>query len=699
MNSILQAALNFHDAGVCVIQARTDGTKAPAGNWKQYQVERPSREQIVEWFQDGHAGIGIVTGQISGNLEMAEFEGRAMSIGLLDEAREIAVNSQMGELWNVIANGYIEMTPSGGIHILWRIADELVPGNSKFARRPGEGDTVDVLIESRGEGGFVVVAPSGGTTHPSGKSWVMVKGSPASIPMLSWEERNAIVNIFKMLDQMPVKEQIEAQLTQSTSTSTKPGDIYNQQSTWEELLEPRGWKKSYTQGNTTYWTRPGKDFGVSATTKADTGNLYIFTTSTTFEADKPYSKFAAYTHLEHAGDFSRAASALRFMGYSTPNESPNSLPSFGQQALEVVIDQRSANEKEFDAELNRARIRRDVKRVLDAEEANSHYDRFEYVDNLENELNLPDEEVSWTIENLIPTGSNVTLTAQYKAGKTTLVNNLAKSLADGSQFLNYFKPANHAGRVVIFNYEVSKNQYRRWMKDVAIEHKRRITMVHLRGKSVPIISDYVRKEIAELLANLKCETWIIDPFARAFTGSGDENSNSDVGIFLDQLDIIKERAGVSNLILPVHTGRAQEFGIDRARGATRIDDWADVRWLLKKTDDGRFFSADGRDVMLEEQMLRFDPASRNLTLGGADARTAKKQNLEEMWIAVVKANPGMNTGDLCRLLNKGTDDKNLAAARKAAIQFKKVKCQGVGSATLWYPFDHIPSYQEQMDVG
>ena len=699
MNEILQAALNFYDAGICVIPARVDGTKAPIGSWKQYQKEQATREQIVKWFADGHSGMGIVTGKISGGLEMVEFEGRAMNSGLLDEAREIATNSGMTDLWNIVTSGYVELTPSGGIHILYRIADEQVPGNKIFAQRPGEGDTLEVLIESRGEGGFVVTAPSSGKTHPSGKSWALVKGSPATIPMLSWDERNALINIFKMLDQMPVKEQIEAQLTQSTSTGTKPGDIYNQQSTWEELLEPRGWKKSYTQGNTTYWTRPGKDFGVSATTKTDTGNLYIFTTSTTFEADKPYSKFAAYTHLEHAGDYSRAASALRFMGYSSPTD-PSSLPSFTQSpSQEAVIDERSPQEKEFDAELNRTRIRREVKRVLDGEEALKQYDRFSYVGNLFDELKLPEEEIAWTIEGLIPTGSNVTLTAQYKAGKTTLVNNLAKALADGSSFLNYFKPAQHLGRVVIFNYEVSENQYRRWMKDVAIEKSGRITLVHLRGKAVPMISDYVRKEVAETLQSLNCQTWIIDPFARAFTGSGDENSNSDVGVFLDQLDIIKDRAGVSNLILPVHTGRAQEFGIDRARGATRIDDWADVRWLLKKTDDGRFFSADGRDVMLEEQMLRFDATTRHLTLGGADARTAKKQNLEDMWVEVVKNNPGLNTGALCQLLNKGTDDKGLAAARKSAVYFKRVKSNGVGSATLWWPFDHIVPWQEQMDVG
>jgi hypothetical protein len=46
--------------------------------------------------------------------------------------------------------------------------------------------------------------------------------------------------------------------------------------------------------------------------------------------------------------------------------------------------------------------------------------------------------------------------------------------------------------------------------------------------------------------------------------------------------------------------------IDRARGATRLDDWADVRWLLEKNRKVEDPSADGRDVMLEEQMLRWD---------------------------------------------------------------------------------------------
>jgi len=325
MGEVLQAALDFHDAGVSVIPAREDGSKAPITNWKQYQVTRADREQLQAWFAGNATGIGIVTGAVSGNLEMLELEGRAVNGGLLDEAKEIAINSGLGDLWDVISNGYVEFTPSGGLHWLYRIADEPVPGNTKLARRPGENDTIEVLAETRGEGGFVVTSPSHGSVHPSGQPWVLLKGSPALIPMLSMEERNAIHSIFRSLDSMPHKEQVVQNLSQSVQSSTgeKPGDDFNERGKWEDILI--NWKKVFTSNGVTYWRRPNKSEGISATTGRNDGdNLYVFTTSTSFEAEKPYSKFAAFAHLNHQGDFSAAAKALRAMGYGTQS---SSLPS------------------------------------------------------------------------------------------------------------------------------------------------------------------------------------------------------------------------------------------------------------------------------------------------------------------------------------------------------------------------------------
>ena len=339
MNEILQAALDFYDAGVSVIPAKEDGSKAPITSWKQYQVTMADREQIASWFSGNATGIGVITGAVSGNLEMLEMEGRAVNSGLLDEARELAHNSGLGELWEIISNGYVEFTPSGGLHWLYRIADEPVPGNTKLARRPGENDTVEVLAETRGEGGFVVTAPSHGSTHPSGRAWQLLKGSPALIPMLSMEERNAIHNIFKALDRMPVKETLVQILNQNfPTTSDKPGDQFNEKAQWREILV--GWKVVYSAGGVTYWRRPGKDIGISATTGRNDGdNLFVFTTSTSFEAEKPYSKFAAFAHLNHGGDFSQAAKALRTMGFGS-----NSLPSIptltelAKPALSIVPD-------------------------------------------------------------------------------------------------------------------------------------------------------------------------------------------------------------------------------------------------------------------------------------------------------------------------------------------------------------------------
>jgi len=340
MNPVLQAALDFYDAGISVVPVNNNGSKSPIGSWKQYQVSRAEPEQLGDWFGTGHPGIGIITGAVSGNLEMLELEGRAIHAGLFDEAKEIAINSGLEELWRLLTTGYAEMTPSGGLHFLYRIADEPVPGSTKIARRPGENDTVEVLVETRGEGGFVVTAPSNGEVHRSHQPWVLLTGSPNTIPMFSMEEREALHSIFKALDSMPVKESIAtALLPKSESTGEKPGDDFNAKAKWSDILI--GWKQIYTSGGVTYWCRPGKDTGISATTGRNDGdNLFVFTTSTTFEAEKPYSKFAAFAHLNHSGDFSSAAKALRALGYGAQNSllSLTQLQELAKPTLTIVPD-------------------------------------------------------------------------------------------------------------------------------------------------------------------------------------------------------------------------------------------------------------------------------------------------------------------------------------------------------------------------
>lgn len=318
---ITDAALALHDAGLCVLPAATDGTKMPGvPSWKQYQSARPGREQVRTWASRA-MGIGVLCGQVSGNLEMLEAEGRA--VHLLPEVTRLMADHDLAEVWSRIVMGYAETSPAGGFHWYIRISDGPALPNRKLARVPNptpeQPKRVDVLFETRGEGGWVVTAPSNGTTHPSGGAWQIITGGPETIPTLTVDERDAVYAVLAMFDQMPVDDGPRPAASSSTSEDGKrPGDDFDLKADWADILE--GWTRVRRMGAGYAWRRPGKNIGISATTGQadDADRLYVFTTSTPLPSEKPLSKFAAYAHLQHGGDYAAAARELRRQGFGDP---------------------------------------------------------------------------------------------------------------------------------------------------------------------------------------------------------------------------------------------------------------------------------------------------------------------------------------------------------------------------------------------
>lgn len=331
---IQQGALAWYDAGCSIWPPAQDGTKRPMGEWKKWMVARVSRQSVAKMYEDTNLnGVGIICGKISGNLEMLELEGRATTSLALDAIRWEA--QARGIEWLIdsfFEHGYAEWTPSGGIHFLYRLVDHEAPGNTKIARRPASeeelaanpADRIKTLSETRGEGGYVIVAPSGGTVHPSGDTWSTFAGKIGNIPVVKWNDRCLLVEAIKAaLDEMPeVPEFTRPPAPRLAPTGTdRPGDDFTARASWEEILEPHGWRVHKRTNMETFWTRPGKDprLGHSATTGfAGLGlddRLYVWSSSTVFDTEKPYSKFGAYTLLEHNGDFAAAARALAARGY------------------------------------------------------------------------------------------------------------------------------------------------------------------------------------------------------------------------------------------------------------------------------------------------------------------------------------------------------------------------------------------------
>ncbi|MFD0177243.1 hypothetical protein ACFVGZ_35745, partial [Streptomyces rochei] len=94
------AARELHDAGLCVLPIKADGSKRPAVSWMQYKVNRSTPAEHDAWFDgDRPRGIAVVYGAVSGAVELIEFEGLAIREGLLNDVTEIMEASGLGEPW------------------------------------------------------------------------------------------------------------------------------------------------------------------------------------------------------------------------------------------------------------------------------------------------------------------------------------------------------------------------------------------------------------------------------------------------------------------------------------------------------------------------------------------------------------------------------------------------------------------------
>jgi putative DNA primase/helicase len=326
-----QVAFQAVSADLSVVPISSDGSKRPAlSRWKHFQQVRPGIEEIALWYPGAvsRLGLGLITGEVSGNLIALDFDDGE----IFERWEKIALaDPDVAPIYLAIANGYEEITPSGGRHFLLRC--EVVARNQKLALRPGiRTSEIQTLIESREEGGLIIIAPSGGSVHPSGRPYLVVRGSLSTIHTITALQRQLLYASLRSMDEMPPLPVSALRMVSALPRSVpslfqgeRVGDRFNHSAQWEEILFPHGWTIARTlPGGEVHWRRPGKEGpGISATTNYQHSDLlYVFSTATLFEAGRGYTKFTAYTLLEHAGNFSHAAKTLARLGYASRQQLP-----------------------------------------------------------------------------------------------------------------------------------------------------------------------------------------------------------------------------------------------------------------------------------------------------------------------------------------------------------------------------------------
>lgn len=323
MTSPLDTALNLLAAGISVIPVGAN--KVPRIQWKPFIERLPTVDELSEWFETAEVvGVGRVCGAVSGNLETIDFDVDA------DADRDAFPfdSSSLLKAWRdqveALAPGLAERltvirTPRPGWHVCYRCA-EPVEGNQKLAEVPKIKGGWKAVIETRGEGGYCLHPGSPGACHPTGREYAHSRGPliEAAEP-ISAEERLILLQAARLFNRKPDRDDTPRPAPRPAGPAgLTPGDDFNAKAEWRDILEPHGFKR-VNSGDVEHWRRPGTANQISLTCGyGGSGYLYAFSPNCGFEANRGYSKFAAFAILNHAGDFAEAATELARRGYGSP---------------------------------------------------------------------------------------------------------------------------------------------------------------------------------------------------------------------------------------------------------------------------------------------------------------------------------------------------------------------------------------------
>jgi hypothetical protein len=286
--------------------------------WGTHKAKQPPWSTVERWFQRGSlatVGVTLLTGS------------HAMPRSVEAACLQI-LDLETPELWDAFLE---EVVFLGHEDILHRCVQERTAGDGghlgflctaisdkqkvPLARRATDQKIlIELLLHQP-----CTVAPTQircKEEHADGACYRLVHGTWAHPQVISPEQRQILLDVARRYTEVP--EKMAADPFEHT-TGTRPGDVLNDRADsawWQDLLLRHGWRDvsrpGWARRGVYYFQRPGKvGHDVSATYGKTGITFYNFSSNAfPFDADTAYSPFAAYTLLEHGGDYQAAALAL-----------------------------------------------------------------------------------------------------------------------------------------------------------------------------------------------------------------------------------------------------------------------------------------------------------------------------------------------------------------------------------------------------
>jgi Bifunctional DNA primase/polymerase, N-terminal len=316
---ILSAAKSLLEAGISVLPCDEKEPVSKIKKWGDLR-KRPLNEKNYQYYFDSASQIAIICGETKGSslpIEAIDVDSHNDLSGKLNNVLLAAIKYSMPEVFEKLV---IEKSTKGGLHLLYRCR-QIGGNNSEIARRhaiPEEranGERSLVLIETRGSGGYIVCSPSLG--------YKTMQGELSDIQEISPEERELLLNICRSFDRTG-KLELPGVSKKKLDAPDAPWIVFNQNHDYAwiaEALQKAGWTISNESDSLIPVLRPGNAKSkTSGSIWKESNCLYLFSSSTEFEAGKPYTAFGVYAQLIHDGNWKSAAKELGTQGVGTWKE-------------------------------------------------------------------------------------------------------------------------------------------------------------------------------------------------------------------------------------------------------------------------------------------------------------------------------------------------------------------------------------------
>lgn len=283
--------------GISVIPVSKN--KIPLSQWAIYQKVMAPREAWLDHY--GKSGyVGLITGKVSGNFEVIDIDLKNDPTGkIIEEYRALIPDSLYQKL-------QVVRTPSGGQHYRYRCQEAVIDVNKKLAMH----DPKAVLIETRGEGGFVC--------HHL-QDYQVIQGNfnileaEPELPEITASERELLFELARSLDRS-IKDK---KLTFTYSHRAKIQ--FNEEYNILDLFEKHGWTVVQDTADRVLLLRPGSSTSHHSGTYFKESKLFFcFSTSTTFQTSKPYCPYQVMQELEQLKDDRTALAYIGELGYKAP---------------------------------------------------------------------------------------------------------------------------------------------------------------------------------------------------------------------------------------------------------------------------------------------------------------------------------------------------------------------------------------------